>query len=319
MPSTGPIRSSQRVLVVVLALLGLAAGAAGLAVAAGTGLHESAPATRIGWGIGILCFGVLIGLAANYNTWRSQRKSLVLQSKSIRLRNATGAILFAGALVVPILLISMSQSSSDQQSLPGRQSTGKPPPTPPQPQQTFATAQPGHHSGADLTPLLAALAALIIAIGLGLLIYRLRDFRLRPASAPIVAAVPDEPASPDQALADAMSAGRRALQGDDVRAAIIACYAAMEQSLAAAGVSRTAADSPAELLGRAQARGLLSGPGPQWLAALFREARFSANPMGEQQMATAREALALCVAQLGTARGASQPDGDRLRDAQEVG
>jgi hypothetical protein len=82
-----------------------------------------------------------------------------------------------------------------------------------------------------------------------------------------------------------------ALQGEDVRAAVIACYAAMEESLIAGGVRRHAADSPADLLRRASEAGLLAGLAPHQLAGLFREARYSTHPMAESDLRRARSAL----------------------------
>jgi membrane protein implicated in regulation of membrane protease activity len=93
------------------------------------------------------------------------------------------------------------------------------------------------------------------------------------------------------ALGDAVRAGRMALQGEDVRAAVIACYAAMEESLIAGGVRRHAADSPADLLRRASEAGLLDGLAPHQLAGLFREARYSTHPMAESDLRRARSAL----------------------------
>jgi hypothetical protein len=65
----------------------------------------------------------------------------------------------------------------------------------------------------------------------------------------------------------------------DTRAAILACYRAMERGLVDAGTSRRVADTPEELLDRAVRSGLLLPASAQRLAALFREARFSTHPM----------------------------------------
>lgn len=93
------------------------------------------------------------------------------------------------------------------------------------------------------------------------------------------------------ALGEAVRAGRMALQGEDVRAAVIGCYAAMEESLITGGVRRHAADSPADLLRRASEAGLLAGLAPHQLAGLFREARYSTHPMAESDLRKARAAL----------------------------
>ena len=59
-------------------------------------------------------------------------------------------------------------------------------------------------------------------------------------------------------LEEALLGGRRALlELDDARAAIIACYVAMEESLARAGTARLA-ETPDELLAKASSTLLIS-------------------------------------------------------------
>jgi hypothetical protein len=104
-------------------------------------------------------------------------------------------------------------------------------------------------------------------------------------------------------LQEAVSSGRRALaELDDARAAIIACYAAMERSLAAAGADHEAADTPDEFLTRAVAGGLVRGAAAGRLTRLFYEARFSAHELTAAQRDTAVEALEQLAADL---RGSS--------------
>ena len=104
-------------------------------------------------------------------------------------------------------------------------------------------------------------------------------------------------------LRDAVSSGRRALAGlDDARAAIIACYAAMERSLAAAGAAHAAADTPDEFLARAAGAGLVRGTAAGELTGLFYEARFSAHELGTVQREAAQTALEQLAADL---RGSS--------------
>ena len=92
------------------------------------------------------------------------------------------------------------------------------------------------------------MAAVAVAAGLALFARR-----RRPG-----AAEGNRPAPLAGRLAAATSAGTAALSSHrDSRAAIIACYAAMEGSLAGAGSPPAAADTPAEVLGRAFAAGLI--------------------------------------------------------------
>ncbi|HEV2633711.1 MAG TPA: DUF4129 domain-containing protein [Actinocrinis sp.] len=307
MPSTGPIRPSHRGLLLASALLGLAAGTVGLAAASGYGLHQAGPVQRLGILVGIVCFGALIGLALNYSKWRADRSALTPQSKTSRLRTATAAILFAGAVLVPILIFAMSRSSPSADTQPLQQTSARPVPTRIFTVTAIPTAKPTHGGSLNLLPFLIGLGVLVAVVVLVLVLRRLRQMNLRLEIGTVSSQAEPGPPPEEQVLADAMSAGRRALQGDDARAAIIACYAAMEQSLAVLGLARGAADSPADLLNRARTRGLLQGSAPQALTALFREARFSVNPMGEQQMAAARDALEQCAAQLRQAQTQSKP------------
>jgi Domain of unknown function (DUF4129) len=117
-----------------------------------------------------------------------------------------------------------------------------------------------------------------------------------------------EPAAGDDEsrLREAVESGQSALRRlDDARTAIIACYVAMEESLARAGTARAAADTPDELLARAADRGLVTGGAAAWLTALFYEARFSSHPMPPN----ARGAAALALSELAESLG--DPDAAR--------
>ena len=100
-------------------------------------------------------------------------------------------------------------------------------------------------------------------------------------------------------LLDVVESGRAALaELDDARAAIIACYLAMERSLADRGAKRGAADTPDELLARAVAAGVVRGAAARQLTALFYEARFSSHPLGPGQRDAAEAALDELAAEL---------------------
>jgi hypothetical protein len=146
--------------------------------------------------------------------------------------------------------------------------------------------------------LLAGLAAVWVAV-MGLALSSLRRRR-----GPEPQADGTGPAA--GGLAAAMSAGTAALHGhDDPRAAIIACYAAMEQSLSGAGSPPAAADTPAEVLDRAAASGLVRSAAADALTRLFRKARYSDHVMVADDRATALSALAGLQVDLGepVARG----------------
>jgi Domain of unknown function (DUF4129) len=104
---------------------------------------------------------------------------------------------------------------------------------------------------------------------------------------------PDEPAEFPAELVKAVESGRRALaELDDARAAIIGCYLAMETSLAKAGATRRAAETPDELLARAVAGDLVDAAPAGRLTELFYEARFSSHPMPRAKRDEAARALA---------------------------
>ena len=136
-----------------------------------------------------------------------------------------------------------------------------------------------------LWPILYAL--LIIAIVAAVVVSIWWSTRLRRPAAPLVI----EDVSTEE-LRAAVAEGRAALAGiDDARAAIIACYVAMERRLADRGTARGAADTPDELLARAVDSGAVRGGAAGRLTALFYEARFSTHPLGAGQRDAASAAL----------------------------
>ena len=152
------------------------------------------------------------------------------------------------------------------------------------------------------------LGVLILALAAGLTWLWLRRRQLRWLSRPDLDA--DEPiGAPAEDLARAVQSGRDAIREvDDARAAIIACYAAMEESLARAGASRAAAETPDELLARAVDDGLVAAGPARRLTGLFYEARFSSHPVPEASREQAARALAELAATL-----PGQDDGGDVR------
>jgi hypothetical protein len=149
----------------------------------------------------------------------------------------------------------------------------------------------------------ALLALLLLAAIVACVVFILR--RLPAASAADSVLLPDED---DESLRDAIESGRRALRSfDDAQAAIIACYVAMEASLAGAGTVRAAAETPDELLARAVGSGLLQGSAAGQLTTLFYEARYSSHALP----ATARDAAARALDAI-SAELARRDDGDPL-------
>jgi hypothetical protein len=154
-------------------------------------------------------------------------------------------------------------------------------------------------------PLAAVLYGLIVVVllaGIVLSIWWARRFRPSGVGRDngFIAADPED-------LREAVELGRSALRAiDDARAAIIACYLAMEASLAERGAARAIADTPDELLARAQATGIVRGTAAARLTALFYEARFSSHPLDRGQRDAAARALDELAAALAEAQAEAE-------------
>jgi len=153
-----------------------------------------------------------------------------------------------------------------------------------------------------VTVLLYALLVVVLLAGVAVSIWWAR--RLRP---PIALRAGDVIAEDPEQLREAVESGRSALRTvDDARAAIIACYLAMETTLAERGTARGAAGTPGELLTRATEAGLVRVTAAGQLTALFYEARFSSHPLGHQQRDAAERALDELAADLAETEGAAR-------------
>ncbi|HEX4831127.1 MAG TPA: DUF4129 domain-containing protein [Trebonia sp.] len=175
----------------------------------------------------------------------------------------------------------------------------KPRPVPLRPPPTLApTARPSARPSLPAHPSSSGdlgrdlLYALLVIALLAVLAFGTWAARRLRASLPLPLP-PLAPAAEDAAgLREAVASGRAAMADlDDARAAIIACYAAMERSLAERGTARGSAGTPDELLGRAIERGVLRGGAARRLTALFYEARFSSHPLSPRQRGAAVAAL----------------------------
>jgi len=128
-------------------------------------------------------------------------------------------------------------------------------------------------SSVDVTYITYALLALLLLAAIVACV--LVILRRLPAGPADVALLQD---GDDASMRAAIESGRRALRSfDDAQAAIIACYVAMEESLASAGTAREVAGTPDELLARAARSGLVHGTAAGRLTALFYEARYSSH------------------------------------------
>ena len=145
-------------------------------------------------------------------------------------------------------------------------------------------------SGSNAWPLIIGMViAIAVVVALTLPARRKRSARAQPQDRTRLAA-----------LLASLAAGSEALDAaGEPRAAIIACYAAMERGFAAAGSAPAVADTPAEVLARATRAGLIR-PGPaQTLTGLFRRARYSTHPMTSADSRIAADALTQMRSDLG--------------------
>lgn len=242
---------------------------------------------------------------------------LVALWRLARRRPAPGypaAFLRAGLLrVIPVGMITVAVLAglSYLNPHPGRAThpITRPSPSPPSSRRVAARAAAGN-SFANLTYISYALLALLLLAAIVVCAFVILR-RLPAESAGDVVALPDDDAS----MRTAIESGRHALRSfDDAQAAIIACYVAMESSLASAGTARAAAETPDELLARAVASGLLQGTAAGRLTALFYEARFSSHALP----ATARDEAVRALDDI-SAELSRRDDGGRVSGPSALG
>ncbi len=221
-----------------------------------------------------------------------------------RLRAALRPLLAGGLIVIPVVLL-LSAPLHGHVVLPRRPHSLQPTsqPVPSFRSQPPAVARSFH---VPLTDVLYAVLGVVLLAGIAACVIALRRRTEAEAAPPAGdASLADGQRA---GLRDAVESGRRALvQLDDARAAIIACYLAMEGSLAAAGAARTRADTPGEFLARAVADGLVHGAAAGQLTSLFYEARFSGHEMTGAQRGAAEVALRQLAADLSEAPAGTAP------------
>ena len=145
-------------------------------------------------------------------------------------------------------------------------------------------------SGSNVWPLIIGMViAIAVVVALTLPARRKRSARAQPQDRTRLAA-----------LLASLAAGSEALDaGGEPRAAIIACYAAMERGFAAAGSAPAVADTPAEVLARATRVGLVRPEPAETLTGMFRRARYSTYPMTSADSRVAADALTEMRSDLG--------------------
>src|ERR1700733_401842 len=194
--------------------------------------------------------GVLL-VALAVRTSRAPREAIL----AARLRRLLTYVVLAGLVAVPAAYLLSRVSKLHVRPRPAQ-------PVRP-PKSSRLPRLPAHHGGDGGHLVLIILVALLCAAVACGIVWLIRNrhriwlgWRIARTSV-AVAPVADE----DEAeLLEAVESGQSALRLlDDARAAIIACYVAMEESLARAGTARAVADTPDELLARAAAAGVVQG------------------------------------------------------------
>jgi Domain of unknown function (DUF4129) len=276
-------RVALAALLVAVVLAGIGAAIPHTDWGDGPGHHQG---TAVGVGLEAV-FAVLL-LAAE----RHRRRVPAVGQPAAGLRGVLRAGLIGGLVAIPVLIL--INAAGKFKIRPPRPLT--------QPRHRIrlahlAASKPGH--GFDLVLVLyAVIAALLLAaiVTCLILIWRRRGGFRGLAWADVGDIAEDEA---QEQLREAVRSGRAALgEIDDARLAIIACYVAMEQSLAQAGAARADAETPDELLGRAATAGLVHGGEAARLTTLFYEARYSTHPLPDERRDEARRALEVLAASL---------------------
>jgi Domain of unknown function (DUF4129) len=185
-----------------------------------------------------------------------------------------GGLVAIAMVSVPVVLLVLAARGHRRRSVQGLGVPRRPPGLAPHGAQVAADSSAWWLAG------LTAVGVAAVALAL--------SAWLRQRRRPAFVSAGRDPAT--DRLSAAASAGTVALHSHaDPRTAIIACYAAMEQSLSGAGSPPAAADTPAEVLNRAF--WLAHSTAAETLTSLFRQARYSDHVLAEEHRTAALEAL----------------------------
>lgn len=172
---------------------------------------------------------------------------------------------------------------------------------PEKPAQSSAPVRPKKPQSDTYRLLAGATGVLLVLMVTATVVAGLRN-RSKPASVVLTAGPPASESSPSaEPLEVAAERGLAEVANLDLepRAAIIACYAAMEQALAGApGAVPQASDTPSEVLARAVGNRTISTRSAATLVDLFAEARFSGHTMTEDHRDQAQQALRSVLAEV---------------------
>ncbi len=249
-----------------------------------------------------IVLGVMLVITVQRLVTRARARTARASAVAFKRRRVFAFLVGAGMIAVAVtLLVGLHRHVfSGPAGAPRGRAVGGTPASP----GARPAARPGWHFPFHLhfavpTDLRYGLLALLVLGAVVLRVWWVRRFRLSGPARVYHYLAPDS-----QDLLEVVESGRWALRAiDEARAAIIACYVAMEASLAEHGAARAIADTPDELLLRATAMGIVRGTAAARLTALFYEARFSSHPMDRGQRDAAGQALGELAAELAEAEG----------------
>jgi hypothetical protein len=229
-------------------------------------------------GLAVIAFIVVLASARPQRQPKGDDDEELWRPNISRWAKAAGVLLAVAALITPFAVLFTRKP---------RQLGSRPRPSGPSKVSLGHAAAP---AASSVWPLIIGMViAIAIVVVLTRSARRKRSARAQPKNSTRMAA-----------LLDSLAAGRDALSaGGEPRAAIIACYAAMERGFAAAGSAPAVADTPAEVLARATRAGLVRPEPAETLTGMFRLARYSMYPMTSADSLLAADALTQMRSDLG--------------------
>jgi Domain of unknown function (DUF4129) len=304
-------RATGRVVAVIVLLIVIAASLRGYLPGVDRAARRSPPDSGASLVYVIAMLGVsvvIVGVAIIVRLRDPRRTAPSASGLSERFSDGRGRpswrVLVIGAAVLVAWLLAVWLLSHFVTVNIGGQPPTAPPSTAPTPANNASRPPPPPDVGADrdvLHYLIAGTAALFVLIVVGAVVAARRR---RVEEPPTVAAeMPRPPTAPStsESLVRAAEVGLAEI-GDrsrEPRAAIIACYAAMERELSRVpGAVPQDFDTPTEVLARAVENHALHVDSAAELVNLFEEARFSPHVMSEAHRMSALGVLQLVLADL---------------------
>jgi hypothetical protein len=185
---------------------------------------------------------------------------------------------------------------------------GPPPGVKPPPEASPRRPREAHeHLGVDITIAMYAILILLL-LGLAAIVVRRVTLRRRPSRDAEQVADPkgleqDWELTVSQDLARSASRGLAALHEGEPRDAIVRCWTELEDAVEQTGLARDPALTSEEFTAAVLHEYAVKRADIETLGALYREARFSEHPMGEDHRARAIAALRLLRDELGPSDG----------------